>query len=61
MKLTFIKGEIYSPDDVEDLPKECNQYFDSEEFQERFNNEFEYCSVRCLKSFEITWKIKELY
>ncbi len=59
MKLTFKKGDIYIPDHVEDLPKDCNKYFSDDDFQE-WKGEYEYGSLRCLKSFEIEWKIKEL-
>lgn len=59
-KLKFKKDKVYNPDSVADLPKECNKYFSDEEFQEWGKLEFEYGSVRCLQSFEITWNIKEL-
>lgn len=60
MKIKFKKGEIYSPDSVDDLPKDCNKYFSDDEFQEWGKIEYEYGTVRCIKSFEIEWKIKEL-
>lgn len=60
MKLIFKKGKIYAPDSVECLPKECNKYFDSEEFENWDNSEFEFGTVRCIKSFRITITIKEL-
>lgn len=59
MILKFKEGEIYSPDSVEDLPKDCNQYFSDEEFQ-FWGKEHEYGTVRCIKSFSIEWKIKTL-
>ena len=59
MKIKFKKGKIYSPDSVSDLPTDCNKYFSDEEFQE-WGNEHEYGTVRCIKSFEIEYKIKEL-
>ncbi len=60
MTRKYIKGEVYSPDAVECLPKECNEYFSDEEFQEWNKKEFEYGSVRCLKSFKIKWTITVL-
>lgn len=58
MKLKFEKGKVYCPDSVGDLPKECNKYFSEDEFQEN-TKEHEQGSVRCLKSFEIEFIIKE--
>lgn len=60
MKLKYKKGEIYSPDSIDDLPKDCNKYFSDEDFQEWCKSEYEYGTVLCIKSFEIEWKIKEL-
>lgn len=53
----YTKGDIYSPDAIELMPRYCNKYF--EVIEESHGKEYEQGTVRCLKSFEITIKIKE--
>ena len=40
--------------------KIVTSFFSDEEFQEWGKIEYEYGTVRCIQSFEIEWKIKEL-
>ena len=56
----YKKGNLYSPDSLEDLPKECNRYFTQEGFEQWNHPDYEYGTLRCLNSFKITITIKEL-
>lgn len=56
---SYQKGEIYSPDDVNDLPKSANEYFSNDDEFQTDDCEFEFGSVRCVKSFEIIITVKE--
>ena len=56
----FKKGELYSPDSLSNLPKECNQYFTQEGLEEWGHKDYEYGTQRCIKSFVITINIKIL-
>jgi hypothetical protein len=59
-KLTYKKGKLYSPDSIDELPKECNPYFSQEGLEEWGHDDYEYGTCKCVKSFQITMTIKEL-
>lgn len=73
IKHIYKEGEIYSPDDIDQLPKECNKFLEKlEEYDESIGHvigcsdiiykghRYEYGSVMCIKSFNVEIIIKEL-
>ncbi|WNH10031.1 hypothetical protein [Thalassobellus suaedae] len=58
--ITYKKGKLYAPDNLDELPKDCNQYFTQDELEEWGKTEYEYGTLKCIKSFSITIIIKEL-
>lgn len=58
--LKYKKGELYSPDSMDDLPKETNKYFSQDGLEEWGHEDYEYGTCKCIKSFQITITIKEL-
>ena len=59
--LKYKKGELYSPDSLNDLPQRTNEYFSQEGLEEWGHPDYEYGTCRCVKSFQITVIIKELH
>jgi hypothetical protein len=58
--INYKKNELYSPDSTEDLPKYCNHYFTQDGLEEWNADEYEYGTLKCIKTFKITISITEL-
>jgi hypothetical protein len=58
--ISYKKDKLYSPDSLDYLPKECNKYFTQDGLEEWGNSEYEYGTLKCIKSFKITISITEL-
>jgi hypothetical protein len=58
--IIYKKNKLYSPDQLCDLPRECNQYFTQDGLEEWGNDEYEFGTLMCIKSFKIKIEITEI-
>lgn len=57
---TFLKNNLYTPEDLIDITRECNKYFTQDGMEEWKHPDYEYGTLKCIKSFKITTTITEL-